>query len=336
MSAYFNRPVWKRVKNEKRKGRLLKLFFILVFVLIVGNFLFRLPTILKFFNQPFEAYAGEKIGTTGLDTSFRTNVLLISHDSTNLVDAAVASYEPVDQRLTIITLDLKNNQLLKAKLETLFRTGGVADLQKFVSGFLAVPIDRYMVFQSGDLTFSYDNVSKFKKQMESPLFIFETPFLYGDLKKNLKADLTLKDSWVIVQKTKSAKFESKDEVFLSNLTSLDPQNEQVSFLVGNLFLDKAILDEAPSITVQNSSGEAGLASVLANYLSRLGASVVSKESGDETQEENVLIIKNSKPKTEKRLEAIIDFQKKGAKKEDFPGDMLIILGKKASKELTLP
>ena len=114
------------------------------------------------------------------------------------------------------------------------------------------------------------------------------------------------------------------------------QSEELATLVNNSFFDKNIVEESASITIRNSSGVSGAAGYLAAILTTLGASVIEIETGEQTQERSLLIVKNSKPKLEKRLSSLVKLDKKSKSEEDFAGDVLIDLGKNAAGELTLP
>lgn len=329
-------PIWEKAKKERRKNRFIRLFILLLLILVVVNLSLRLPAIIKNIKDPFDRFPGEDLKTAKLDYSFRLNILLISYKSNNLEEAAIATYDPADKRLKIVSFDLKNNPKLKNKINTLFIEGGVGELQKYISGALAVPIDRYAAFENKEVNFNYEEIAKIKKSLNSPLFIFKLPGSWGVLKKILKTNLSLPEIWSLFLKVKSANFENSDFVSLEKVTEYDLQSEEVASFLGNLFLDKEILEEGASLSIQNSSGEAGLGAILANYLTHIGANVVFREATNEVEKKSVLIVKNSKSKVEKRLQTIITFQKKGLKKEDFPGDILIILGEEAIEELTLP
>jgi len=309
----------------------------LIFLVILVNIAIRAPAIYRTLSRSFERFPGDQEKLSSFDTSFRTNLLLVSYEKeAGLDDLAVVSYEPINKRLTVLFFDLVKNKKLQIMADHYFEKEGIAGLRQFISLQMAVPLDRYLAFEGSDLTFTTENVLGSYKEIKSTSFFFKAPTLKQDLNKILKTDLSTTEILTLVWKIRGAKFEEKDNIFLNKIGSGGFGSQETNEAIGSLFIDRAISEEAAAVTIQNSSGQSGLGTEIANYLNNLGATVVSVESGEEPSKKNILYVKKSKPYFEKRLASIIPFEKKKANSQNFSGDMLIIVGEEAAGMLTLP
>lgn len=330
-------PIWEQTKKEKRKSRLTRLVFLLIFFVILINLAIRLPALYRELSHPFERFPGEREKLVDLDTAFRTNLLFASYKKDGrIVDLAIASYEPVDKRLTALFFSLPENAQLRVAASAAFEKEGVVGLQRFVSTQIAVPLDRYLAFESSNLTFTTENMLLSYKEIKSAGLFFKALSFKRSLNKTLKTNLTSPEILNLIWRIRGAKFEEKDMLYLNKIGSGDLASKETTGELSNLFVDRKISDEGAAVTVRNSSGKAGLGTVLANYLGNLGVTIVAVETGEESSQKNFLIEKNSKPQLEKRLASIISFEKKKAEKEDFSGNVLIIVGEEATGMLTLP
>jgi len=330
-------PIWEKAKKEKRKNRIIRIAFLLIVLIILVNVAIRVPTIYHVLSHPFERLPNDKEKLADLDTSFRTNLLLASYEKERgLGDLAIASYEPADRRLTVLFFDLSENRKLQMMANHVFEKEGVVGLQRFISMQTAVPVDRYLAFESSDLTFTTESMLNSYKEIKSANFFLKVLSFKRSLNKTLKTNLTSAEILNLIWRIRGAKFEEKDQLYLNKIGSGDLASRETTEELSNLFVDRKISDEGAAVTVRNSSGKAGLGTVLARYLGNLGVTIVAVETGEESSQKNFLLEKNSKPQLEKRLASIISFNKKKAEKEDFSGDILIIVGEEAIRMLTLP
>lgn len=325
-------PVWERVKRKKRRDRLIRLILIVLLLFAAVNLAIRVPALIKDFNQPFERLPGDKGFTRKLDLSFRSNFLLTSFNEKNkLSDLAVVSYEPVDEKITILHLDFENNFALQRAARGILKDNGIKGLTKYVSIGLAIPIDRYFSVNNSMIT--NQNLLNVKREIESLSAFLKTFSIKGTLEKNgFKTNASMKEIVDLFWKIRSSSFDENDLTSLEKIKSLS-SNEALS-LTENLFLDRKILDEAASVAVLNSSGEIGLEGVLVNYLTNIGVSVVEIGSSDEVVEKSFLVKNKERPAIEERLKTIFGFkeEKDGI---EFSGDVLIVIGKDSVGDLTL-
>jgi hypothetical protein len=136
---------------------------------------------------------------------------------------------------------------------------------------------------------------------------------------------------------RGAEYEEKDNFSLTSKDMKNLQTGNISDIAKNIFFDRKILDEAASITVVNSSQVSGVGSTLASYIANLGATVIDVETGEHIEEGGLLVVRNKKSDITKRLKSLIGFREKEAsEQEDFSGDLLILIGEDAARELTLP
>ncbi|OGY22043.1 MAG: hypothetical protein A2113_02405 [Candidatus Woykebacteria bacterium GWA1_44_8] len=331
--------VWGKIKKEKQKGRFLKAGFFVLLLIVGANLFIRGPAVLKELNRPFDKLPDDKTRTVELDLSFRTNLLLFTYsEHWGLTDIAIASYEPDDGRFSVLlfNLELEKNKLLRRKAQKIFREKGVGGLQRFVGSSLGVTIDRYGAFAGEDLNFTPQQFLQIKRELERPTVFFKIFSTKQKLNNLVKINAATTDLWKLFWKTRSAKFEENDIIFLKVTGEESLQSEETTYQVSGLFLDRKIFDEGAALTIRNSSGKAGAGAVLERYLTNLGATVVAVESSEEIESRTLLVVRSSKPKVQGRLSSIISFDKKKVKEEVFSGDMLIILGEDALGELTLP
>jgi hypothetical protein len=339
MRATRKPPIWEKAKKEKRRGRLIKIGLLFLLLIIAVNLLIRGPAIFKELRRPFDKLQNDNIRSVDIDFSFRANVLIITYsEHWGLTDIAIISYEPGDKRQSALLFNLEGeaNKPLRRAAQKIFREEGIGGLQRFISNSLGVPIDRYGAFAGEDLTFSTKQLLEVKKELESPAVFLKIFPTKQKLSKVLKTNVTSGDFWNIFWKARGAKFEEKDAIYLKESKEGNLQSGEVTSQTNNLFLDRKVLEEGAALTIRNSSGKGGLGSTLEHYLTNLGATVVAVEAGEETQVKTLLVVRNSKPEVEKRLQSIINFKEKEAKAEEFSGDILIILGEDAMQELTLP
>ncbi len=329
-------PIWERRRKEKRRNRLIRLVILVLVTLVLVNLVLKLPSIYRNLNSPFPRLPNGEKQVSELDTSFRTNYLLISYKENWLQDVAIASYEPVDKRLTLLLLELPKNKKLRLSTNKSFKGGEINALSQQISSQLGVVLDRYLAFENAGLNFTAQGLLDTYKQLKSVGFFFRIFSVKNDMNKALKTNFATGELISMFWKVRSAKFEEKDAISLAALGVSNLQSEEAGELIKNLFFDRDIIDEGANISIRNSSGVLGLGSTLASYLENLGASVVVVEAGEEVSQENFLIVRNKKPRVEKRISSAFSFKKEAAGEEEFSGDILIILGKKAAGELTLP
>lgn len=329
-------PIWERRRKEKRRNRLIRLVILVLITLVLVNLILKLPGIYRNLNSPFPRFPNDERQVSELDTSFRTNYLLISYKENWLQDAAIASYEPVDKRLTLLLLELPKNKKFRLATNKSFKGGGINVLSQQISNQLGVVLDRYLAFENAGLNFNTQGSLDSYKQLKSAGFFFRILSVKNDMNKALKTNLATGELINMFWKVRGAKFEEKDAASLATLGASNLQSEETGEVIKNLFFDRDIIDEGASISIRNSSGVLGLGSTLASYLENLGASVVVVETGKEVSQENFLIVRNKKPRVEKRIGAAFSSKKEAAGEEEFSGDILIILGEKAAGELTLP
>jgi hypothetical protein len=330
-------PIWEKTKKEKRKNRLLKFFFLIILLIVAANLLVRGSALIKELNRPFARSPGDNKKIAELNFSYRTNLLLVNYEEDYwLNDIAIVSYEPGDRRLSVLLFDLTKNKSLQKSARSAFRKQGIDGLQRFVGNSLGVTIDRYLALKSDNPAFNPEDFLQVKKQLESPFIFFKVFSLKQQMSPLLQTNSTSSDLLKILWRIRSANFEEKDIMHLPKLGEEGLAGEKTISLVSNLFLDRKVLDEGASFTIRNSSGKKGLGNTLEQYLTNLGATVVTVESSEETKSETLLFVRNSKPVAEKRLLSIITFKKKGEEGEKFSGDMLVVLGADSTSELTLP
>jgi hypothetical protein len=325
---------WEKTRQKKRKNRILKVIFLILALFIITNLAIKVPNLIKSFNQPFDKLSGDDHTEKDLNLSFRSNFLFISvSEEERILDTALLSYEPGEKRLTFVHLDLKRNRVLGRELKNLYKDKGIETLKKYVSRGLAIPVDRYIAVEDRDLSPEY--ISYIKRGAEDITFFVKVFSAEGIFGSDLKTDLARMEFINFLWKIRDSSFEEGDNISLENLKIRTLPNQQLTTLMEDRFLESKILEEGASVTVVNSSGEQGLAGVLTNYLTNLGASVVEMESSEEIVEESFLVIKNSKKSLENRLSYIFDFERKNKSEVDFAGDILIVLGKDAVEDLTL-
>lgn len=330
-------PIWERTKKEKRRERLIKFIVGAILLVIIVNLVIKLPGIYRELNTPFPRLQGDIDRKEELDTSFRTNILLISHEDKRVVDLAIVSYEPVDKRLTALLFNLPEFKNMRLTINKAFRNSGEAGLQNLLSVSLAVPIDRYLAFEDPDLTFMAEDLENAAKEIKSAGAIFQAFSAKRNLNNILRTNFTTSELLKIGWMLRDTRYEEKDNFQLSEKDVKDLRTEEIGSLINNLLFDRKILDEGASMSIVNSSESAGVGSVLASYIRNLGGSVIDVESGDEIESDSSIVVKNEKSEITKRLKSIIGFKKKKAtEKEEFSGDLLFIIGKDAADELTFP
>jgi hypothetical protein len=329
-------PIWEKRKIDKRRNRLIRLILLFVIALVLVNLILKLPGIYQSLNSPFPRFPNDEGTTSELDTSFRTNYLLVSYKGSWLQDAAIASYEPVDKRLTLLLLELPKSKKLRLSTNKSFGSGGIDALSRQMSNQLGVILDRYLAFETAGVNFTAQDSLDAYKQLKSIGFFFNIFSIKNNMNKILKTNLTTGELINMLWKVRGAKFEEKDVASPTTLGVSNLQSEGAAEILKSLFFDRSIIDEGASVSIRNSSGVAGLGSRLAFYLDNLGASVVVVETGEEVTQDNFLAVRNEKLRTEKRIGSVFTYEKKDAIEEEFSGDILIILGEGSAEELTLP
>ncbi len=328
-------PIWERTKNEKKKGRRIKFFIGVVLTIIIINFAFKLPGLYTEVNTPFPELERDTDKITKLDTSFRTNILLISHEKDRVIDLTVVSYEPVDKRLSAILFNLSDYKNIRRLTNEAFRNGGEAALQRHLMVSLGIPIDRYLAFEDPGLKFTRNVIDKSVREIKSNILFFRILSIKRSfnsiLKTNFSSGELIRLGWTL----RSAKFEEKDSVPLTDQNIKDLRVESVSDLTSNLFIDRKILDEGASVTIINASSTPGLGSTLAIFITNLGGTVVTVESAESTQEKSTLEAKNKRGEILTRLKSIITLEEKKVG-DKFSGDLRIVIGEDGAEELTLP
>ena len=324
-------PSWKSQKVTDKKNNLFRWVFLVITALILINLTTKVPRLVKFFTEPFGSlpYGGNE--NTVLDTTYRTNFLFVSYLSGQIVfDAALVSYEPKDKNIILIDFDLPNNPDIRKKTNSAFRNVGVGEVQKYFSLGLFVPIDRYIAVEKVD--FSDEYIKNVKKSLQVPVVfskIFSIDEVFGP---GLKSNMSSKEFLDLIFKLKGSN--SKNFVYIKISAKNLPDND-ISTLLQNQLIDNRILEEGATVTIRNASAKSGLASVLAAYVTSLGASVVAVENANEPVEKSSVIIKNEKNSLTSRIETVFHYEKKAREKVDFSGDILILVGKDAIDELTL-
>jgi hypothetical protein len=326
-------PVWEKRRKEKKKSRLIRFVILVVIAFFLINIIIKIPGLYRDFNQPFPRFSGENEKTQNLDSSFRTNYLLVSYSGGWLQDAAIVSHEPEDRRLSLLLLRLHKNKKLRLSTNKSFRNGGIGSLSKQISIELGVIFDRYIAFEKKNMYFTAENASSTYEQIKSLGIFFKAFSLKKDLNKYLKTNFTTSELVSFLWDLRSAKFEDKDTTSLSDFGLPNLQSEEGSGVLSNLFFDRSIIEEGASVNIRNSSGVVGLGSRLSLYIENLGASVVVVETGEETTQESSIVAVNRKSRMEKRIGSLISL-KSGGEDEEFSGDVLFILGKQAADELT--
>ena len=167
-------PVWEKAKREKKRNRLVRFLVLLVLSLVFINLAIKLPGIYKQLNNPLPRFPGENKKTRPLSTSFRINLLLISYKSNRLVDAAVASFEPSDKKVTLLLFDLPNNKNVRFLTNRAFREDGVGAVSRYVGLNLGVILDRYLAFDDEDTYFTGQNTLSTYKQIKSIISILDS------------------------------------------------------------------------------------------------------------------------------------------------------------------
>src|SRR3990167_3143115 len=324
-------PSWKSKKARDKKNSLLRWVFLIITALILINLATKVPKIVKFFTEPFDSLPKNGNENTVLDTTYRTNFLFLSYLSGQIVfDAALVSYEPKDKNIIFIDFDLPNNQDIRKKTNSAFRGGGAGEVHKYFSLGLFVPIDRYISVEKVD--FSEEYLKNVKKSLQIPVVfskIFSIDEIFGS---GLKSNMSSREfvDWIFKLRDSN----SENFVYIKIPAKSLPNND-VSTLLQNQLIDNRILEEGATVTIRNASAKLGLASILATYVTNLGASVVAVEDASEPVEKSSVIIKNEKNSLTSRIETVFHYEKKAREKVDFSGDILILVGKDAIDELTL-
>jgi len=327
-------PVWEKIKLENRKHRLIKLAVVGLVSLIIINLLIKLPGIYRDLNNPFPKDPKDTGTTNSIDTAVRTNYLLIVFDKKRLIDISVATYEPTDKRLTVLLFNLPENKKLRLSTNKVFRLGGAKDVEKYLSIDMGIIFDRYLAFEHSDFQFDKNSILATHKKIKSTLALFEIFSFKSNFDQILKTNLSVSEMLSLFWDIRSSKLEEKD--IIQDAAS-DLEVEEADRSINNLFFDRMIIKEASTVTIRNASGVDGLGSTLGNIVTNLGATVVTIDSTEELSENNFFIVENKKSNLEKRLSALLNFKERKIKEnDDFSGDILIILGKDATKKLTLP
>jgi len=328
--------MWEKSKREKRKSRLIRLIILSVVAIVLISLANKLPVIYREFNNPFPRFAEENKKTQSLNTSFRTNYLLLSYEANRLVDAAVASLEPLDKKVSLLLFDLPNNKNIRLSTNKVFREGGIEGLDQHVSVSLGIILDRYVAFENDAVRFTSPNIQDTHEQFKSTSVFLRAFSIRRNLDDNLKTNFSTAELFSLFWKIRSSELDEKNIILVTDINVKDLADEKLSELVNNFFFDRDILEEAATVSIRNSSGVVGVGSALASILANLGAVVVEVDTGEDISEESLLIIRNKKPKIEERISNLLKFDKKGGNEDDFAGDILINLGKNATDELTLP
>ena len=203
-------PVWEKSKREKRKNRLVRLIILLISAVVLINLAIKLPGIYKQLNNPLPSFSGKDERTQTLDTSFRTNLLLISYESNRLVDAAVASFEPSDKKITLLLFDLPNNKNIRLPANKAFRENGVRAISKYVSLNLGIILDRYLALENEDAYFTPQSTQSIYKQIRSVSAPLKTLSIRGKLGDDLKTNFSSRELLSLFWKLRGSELDEKD------------------------------------------------------------------------------------------------------------------------------
>ncbi|MEX0621531.1 MAG: LytR C-terminal domain-containing protein [Candidatus Woykebacteria bacterium] len=331
-------PIWEKQKSKKKRARIIRLAIFIVILFVLVNLVIKLPGVYKDLNTPFPQLPRTEERNFSVDVSFRTNILLVSFEDENrLVDTAIATYEPVDKKLSVVFFDLGELKKLRIKTNNVFRNQGIDGLEQFVTSGLGVPIDGYLAFEDPTLRFDSKNTAAAVESMKSVVAPFKLISAKGDLNNTLKTDLTSGQLLKLVFVVRGANYSEDNNFSLTDRDTGNLQTEKIDDLIAGLFFDQKVLQEGAAITIVNASQVIGVGSTLGRYLTNLGANVVGIEAQESVSKETRLIVQNEKPEVTKRLESILKFKKERARDEDqFPGDIQIIIGRDEAEKLTLP
>ena len=321
---------WKLEKNKKKKNKIVRWVILILIVFIAINIITKIPKAIRIFTQPFEQLSGGSESLSFLDFTYRSNILFLSYLSEEiLLDASLISYDPIDNKITVIHFDLKSNDTLRKKVNIVFRKTGVDGAQKYISLGIFVPVDRYIALEKLDMSEKY--ILDVKNKLKLPgvaAKAFSIDEIFGN---GLKTNMNSKEYLDFILKLRQATI-SESSYFKISAKEL-PDSRTLSVLE-NQFIDNRVLEEGAAVAVQNSSGFFGLASKLKEYLTNLGADVLIIKGNEEIVQESYVLIKEDRNLVQSRVSTIFSFEKRRDEEADFPGNILFVIGEDAIDKLT--
>ncbi len=270
--------------NKKRRvGKLIRLFFLAVILLALGNFLFRIPSWVGAINKPFEQIHSNLASNSRINNQSRTNILLLLlSDRDELKEAAIASFNPSRDNLSIIEVPVeaqvysgggKFMSLKVAYSEKPYFNGGFDSTYTLLKELTALPIDGYFVFQGGEVSFSQGSIDATKKKMALPGFLFKFLSYRKWLDVHMKTDYSLTNIFRLAQSFKGL---GEEKIQYFDLATAVGSNEQfdiqsVDNALKEAALDNNVSNENALVEINSNIG----ASLLARVVDNLGTSSLS-------------------------------------------------------------
>jgi len=232
----------------------------------------------------------------------------------------VFSYQPQTEVLNILTIDNKIHLPVArgfgdypiSSISFLGEQEGIGGgelLKLSLQGFLAVPVDGYIVQKQKAEENSQD------QSLEEANLL---PLFYCLLKNRCQTNFTAKDLVVIglnfsrlkVSQIKTFDFKQtgvvRAEVLPDQSKILKPDQAKIDQLSVKFFADSQVLEEGVTVSLYNSTSKSGLAQEVGRLVRNLGAEVINTGNVGEEISQSVIYYKNEKIKESYTLARLVE------------------------------
>ncbi len=283
----------KSLLNEKRNKqtkRLFKLLLIIISGLFVFTFLVKLPSIINVFAKPFPKVQNNLVNQNNINFNFRTNILLITHYSNQLLEISLGSLDPTDKKVHILSLDPNQNIYGEKKDTTLkelfaLKVNDSTYLEKLTAKLietLGFPIDGYILLDQKNSWQKKDQLERVADEVFSFGFFLNFFNIKSHLDSNLRTNLSVGDFNTLISRVKSLRPERFTILELrgGNDTQGYLQHNSLNKYFGLILTDSRIISEELTVTVVNASRVEGAGTIMKNMLNNIGLRVVEVRTGN--------------------------------------------------------
>lgn len=173
---------------------------------------------------------------------------------------------------------------------------------KNVATSLSVPVDYFLDRQINSNNPIQDELAKVILYEKSISF-FDKIKLWWDIKSVAPRDIQIQ----------SLKF------------PIDPTADDKT--LNTIFLDNDIYQENKNISVVNATGISGVATIVSDYLTRIGAHVISVTTADNVQDTSTITYSGKKGYTVARIERMLQTRAIPQQQKDAISDIIVTIGK---------
>jgi hypothetical protein len=325
-----------RQRRNKQVRGLFKLTIVTFAVILTLVVVTKIPGFYNSIVQPFPNIHNDLVNYNKMDLSFRTNILLVTQFKGKLTEISIATLDPTDKKVQILTISPKQKLEEDKAIENLYQNEKNDKLyfQKLTAKLmesLGMVIDGYLTVEQSTPWQTKESLNRVINEVYSFGFFINFFSTKGYLDSHLKTNLSIGELNNLINKVKSL---SPDRlVFFDLVRSLDEQGYlDPGSISGNPNLnlaDSLITKSDLTVEVVNASGVEGVGRVFENIFAGMGVNVIKvSSSGIQDRTE---VIAREKTSLDKRLNNMFKEDIKFIYNKSIDVDEKIIIGEDLGK-----